>query len=238
MVLCKWKWYNGNTKVGNPNATYTLTNDVTLTSKVNADYASLTVSTTATSNTITAIANAEASSNIVKYEFSKDGGRTWEESDSNIYTFKNLTQGTTYQIYAKITTATGKTVEANREETTSSIIAPTFTQSDVYPLTVKITFPEGCGTTYTCTYQQNNGEIKTVTTKEQDVIFYLEDVNNNYQGSVAATVSDGTNTQRASYTATIKLRAVDLSYDNSKTGMDCVDAQCAIDTIDSMFEES
>ncbi len=229
-------WYNGNTKVGNPNATYTLTNDVTLTSKVNADYASLTVSTTATSNTITAIANAEASSNIVKYEFSKDGGRTWEESDSNIYTFKNLTQGTTYQIYAKITTATGKTVEANREETTSSIIAPTFTQSGVYPITVKITFPEGCGTTYTCTYQKNNGEIKTVTTKEDNATFYLEDVDNKYNGSVLARVTDGTNEANNTHNLKIKLRAIDLSYNNDKTELPCEDAQCALDKLKEMLK--
>ncbi len=201
------------------------------------DSLSVTLSNTHTTNSITAIANVTSVSRVTKYEFSIDGQK-WQESNINTYEFTGLKNNTEYTIMTRITNATGKTATASQKVTTSDIPIPTFTQSGVYPLTVKITFPEGCGTTYTCTYQQNSGEIKTVTTKEQDVIFYLEDVNNNYQGSVAATVSDGTNTQRASHTAKIKLRAVDLSYDNSKTGMDCVDAQCAIDTIDSMFEES
>ena len=62
-------WYNGNNKIGNPNDEYVISDNITLTSKVNEDSASLTVSTRATTNTITAIANANATSTITKYEF-------------------------------------------------------------------------------------------------------------------------------------------------------------------------
>ena len=124
-------WYNGNNKVGNPNDEYTISNNVTLTSKVNEDTATLSVSTRATTNTITAIAGANATSEITKYEFSNDGGRTWEESDTNIYVFEGLTQGTTYEIFARITTKTGKVVTANRSETTLSITTPSFEEEGV-----------------------------------------------------------------------------------------------------------
>ena len=80
------------------------------------------------------------------------------------------------------------------------------------------------------TYRYNRDVARKSKTKE--VLF-------DYHGSVVATVSDGTtaNTESASYQVVIKLRAIDLSYDNTKTGMECVDAQCALDKISQMIKE-
>lgn len=222
-------WYNGNNKIGNPNDEYTISNNVTLTSKVNSDVATLSVSTRATTNTITAIANANATSEITKYEFSSDGGRTWEESNTNIYVFNNLTQGTTYEIMARITTKTGKVVTANRSETTSSIATPTFDEAGVWPKTVTITYPEGCGSSLTCTYQKDSGNTVVVSSETVEVPF-------DYHGSLVANATDGNNNANNTYSVIIKLKAADLSYQNSKTELPCEDAQCALDELKKMLK--
>ena len=222
-------WYNGNNKIGNPNDEYVISDNITLTSKVNEDSASLTVSTRATTNTITAIANANATSTITKYEFSNDGGRTWEESDTNIYVFEHLTQGTTYEIMARITTKTGKVVTANRSETTLSITTPTFKEQGVYPKTVTITYPEGCGTSLTCTYQKDNGNTVVVSSQTVNVDF-------DYHGNIVANATDGNNNANNTYNVVIKLKAADLSYQNEKTELPCEDAQCALDELKKMLK--
>ena len=222
-------WYNGNNKVGNPNTTYTISTNITLNSKVNADTASLSISTKATTNTITVIANANASSKITKYEYSKDGGKTWETSTTNTYIFKNLTQGTSYEIHARITTETGKKVTATSRVTTSTIATPTFKESGIYPKTVTITYPSGCGTTLTCTYQKDNGSLVSVNSQTVDVKF-------DYHGSIVANVTDGNNTANNTYNVRITLRAVDLSYNNDKTKLNCTDAQCALDEIKKLLK--
>ena len=223
-------WYNGNNKVGNPNDEYTISNNVTLTSKVNEDTATLSVSTRATTNTITAIAGANATSEITKYEFSNDGGRTWEESDTNIYVFEGLTQGTTYEIFARITTKTGKVVTANRSETTLSITTPSFEEEGVWPKNVTITYPDGCGSNLTCTYQKDNGNTVIVNSKTIEVPF-------DYHGSVVANATDGNNNANNTYNVVIKLKAADLIYKNEKTELPCEDAQCAIDELKKMLKD-
>ena len=223
-------WYNGNNKVGNPNDEYTISNNVTLTSKVNEDTATLSVSTRATTNTITAIAGANATSEITKYEFSNDGGRTWEESDTNIYVFEGLTQGTTYEIFARITTKTGKVVTANRSETTLSITTPSFEEEGVWPKNVTITYPDGCGSNLTCTYQKDNGNTVIVNSKTIEVPF-------DYHGSVVANATDGNNNANNTYNVVIRLKAADLIYKNEKTELPCEDAQCAIDELKKMLKD-
>lgn len=192
------------------------------------DNLSVTLSDTHTTNSITAIANVTSVSKVTKYEYSINNG-DWITGGINTYTFDKLTQGTEYTIMVRVTNATGKTATATKQVTTSIISKPTFTQAGIYPITVTITYPEGCGSTYTCNYVKDDGTAVEVKTKSVDVSF-------DYHGNIVANVSDGTNNVSASYTVTIKLRAIDLEYDNSETGMECSDAQCAIDTIDDMFE--
>ena len=49
------------------------------------------ISTTSTTNSITVVTSASAASGISKYEYSKDGGKTWENGGTNkTYTFTNL----------------------------------------------------------------------------------------------------------------------------------------------------
>ena len=197
----------------------------------------LTISTTATTRSIRAIANASAASGISKYEYSIDNGSWIDGGTNNIYEFTGLTQGTTHTISVRVTSSVGKTTTTNVTESTTALPNPTFEESGVYPKTVTITTPEGCGTTLTCTYEKTtkypDGTVvdtpQTITATETPVEF-------DYHGSVVVTISDGTNTSSTTYNVTIILKAADLSYDNTNTGMDCVDAQCALDAIKKMLE--
>ena len=116
----------------------------------------------------------------------------------------------------------------SKQVTTLNLTTPTFKQDGIYPIIVTITFPDGCGSSFTCSYQKDNGQEEIVTTKTADVNF-------DNHGSVVAKVSDGTNVLTSTYNARITLRAVDLSYNNSKTGLNCEDAQCAIDEINKII---
>ena len=148
----------------------------------------------------------------------------------NTYRFTGLEQGTSYPISVRVTSSVGKTTTTNVTESTVAMTSPTYTEAGVYPKTVTIHFPEGCADgTLTCTYQKDNGTTETVTSTTAQVSF-------DNHGTIAAYVSDGVSTVNSSYTVTIRLKAADLSYDNTNTGMDCVDAQCALDAIKKMLE--
>lgn len=79
--------------------------------EIDSEDMSLSISTTSTTNSITVVANATADSGIAKYEYSKDGGKTWETSANNTYTFTGLTTATAYDIKVRVTSNIGKTLE-------------------------------------------------------------------------------------------------------------------------------
>ena len=184
-------WYSGSTKVGSAGAKYTVSNNTTLTAEAKADNVTLSISTTNTTNSITVVANATADSGISKYEFSKDGGNSWVNGGTNkTYTFSGLTQGTAYNIQVRVTASSGKTTSTSKSVTTSSLTKPTFnenTNGDVV-----ISYPSGCTNGKTCSYSQNNGNNVTVT--GSTTLSFGAD------GTVVATVTDGTNTVSSTYT--------------------------------------
>ena len=162
------------------------------------DSASISVSTTKTTNSITVSVSANAPSNISKYEYSKDGGKSWVEGSTNLYTFNGLTEGTEYDIMVRVTSGKGKqTTSETTKVTTNTIGIPTFTESEISNgKRVTITYPEGCGSKYTCTYQKDNESSVAVTGTTVNVTF-------TDSGSVVAKVNDGTNTASSSYNVTI-----------------------------------
>ena len=162
------------------------------------DPASISVSTTKTTNSITVSVSASAPSNISKYEYSKDGGNSWVEGSTNLYTFTGLTEGTEYDIMVRVTSGKGKqTTSEITKVTTNTIGIPTFTESEISNgKRVTITYPEGCGSKYTCTYQKDNESFVAVTGTTVNVTF-------TDSGSVVAKVSDGTNTASSSYNVTV-----------------------------------
>ena len=76
-------------------------NDVTTNLLQNGDYYELTVNATATANV----------DEIAKYYYSKDGGKIYEESTSNSYTFRNLEASTAYPIAVYATDTNGNKSE-------------------------------------------------------------------------------------------------------------------------------
>ena len=177
------------------------------------DSASISVSTTKTTNSITVSVSANAPSNISKYEYSKDGGKSWVEGSTNLYTFNGLTEGTEYDIMVRVTSGKGKqTTSETTKVTTNTIGIPTFTESEISNgKRVTITYPEGCGSKYTCTYQKDNENSVTVTSTTVNVTF-------TDSGSVVAKVSDGTNTASSSYNVQVGASIGGISVPTVETG--------------------
>lgn len=73
------------------------------------------------------------------------------------------------------------------DESTTDPLAPTVSETGGERNTVTITYPEGCGSTYTCTYVKDGGRSQTVNKTTQDVIYTAN-------GTLTATVQeqDGT----------------------------------------------
>ena len=87
--------------------------------------------------------------------------------------------------------------QINQGTSTSNLEKPTFRESETSNgKTVTITYPSGCGSTLTCSYQKDNGSVVNVTSATVNVSFTAS-------GSLVATVPDGTNTVSSSYTVTI-----------------------------------
>ena len=186
------------------------------------------VSTSSTTNSITIVATAsDSESSITKYEYSIDNGSSWiDGGTNNFYTFTGLTQNTNYNVKVKVTNEAGLVGESTTYAvTTNTLNAPTFSEEGVLPKTIIINYPEGEGLTYE--YQVNDGDWIEAT-QNQEVEF-------NEPGTLVARVSDGVNTETATHSVVIKLKAEHLSYDNGKTSLPCEDVQCAIDKISDLL---
>ena len=169
---------------------------------------------TSTTNSIIVVAKASATSGISKYEYSKDDGSTWIESDNNTYTFTDLTLETSYNIKVRVTSNLKKqAISDSTTVSTDSIIKPTFTESGTLEKTIEITYPSGCGSTYTCTYQKDNETEVTVTSTTASVSF-TED------GSLVAKVSDGTNIVSSSYSVKVDTNGSKLCTNYTVTSGD------------------
>lgn len=222
-------WYNGQSKIGTEGTKYTITDNVTLTANAVVDQMSVTLSSTVTTNSITVVANATATSGISKYEYSIDDGSHWVDGGTeNTHTFEGLTQETDYNLMVRVTSASGLQQTANGTAKTATIPTATFTEEGVYPKTVHAALPEGCGSTYTCSYVKDDAEPVTVTGTTADVSF-------DNHGSLVVYISDGVTTVSSTYNVKIKLTASDLSYENTQTQLPCEDAQCALDELKKML---
>ena len=154
------------------------------------DISSLEVSTSKTTSSITVIASSNAASEITKYEFSNDDGETWvDNGTNNTYQFTNLTHDTNYPIKVRVTFTNNVTKAESVNVKTSSIGVPTFNKSGN---DVTITYPLGCGSTYTCAYIKDNENPVTVTSTTSTINFVGT-------GNLVATVSDGNNEVSSSF---------------------------------------
>ena len=150
------------------------------------DPATIEVSTSKTSNSITVVASATAESGIEKYEYQINGGQ-WIESTENIYTFTGLEQDTEYTIKVRVTSKVGKqTTSTEVTVTTNAIENPTFEEIEKETeKEVTIIYPEGCGDNLTCSYQKDEGEWIETTDANTKITF-------TESGIVIPKESDGT----------------------------------------------
>ncbi|MFR8269196.1 MAG: glycine-rich protein, partial [Oscillospiraceae bacterium] len=171
------------------------------------------VSTSKTTNSITAGATATALSGISKYEYSKDNGATWvANGTSNTYTFNGLTHNTSYNIKVRVTSGTGKqAISETVTVLTDTIPLSTFAEMGTSTKNVTITYPSGCGSTYTCSYSKNGGADVKITSTSATVSF-SED------GTVVSKVTDGNNITYSSYSVMVIYTMDDLKKQAVTTG--------------------
>ena len=128
-----------------------------------------------------------------------------------------------YPIKARVTSGVGMTnISSTVPTSLKSITAPTFASTlTVNSKNVTITYPSGCGTSYTCSYSKDNGSFVTVTSNPT---ISFTDV-----GTLVAKVTDGTNTVSSSYS--VSYVAKELGYDNTKSGLSSSNVQSALNEI-------
>ena len=165
---------------------------VTQSNNCEAVATNLSLNTLTNSRSITLVANAD--NDVLNYSFSNDNGETWVDTNSNVYTFDDLNVNSIYNTQIRANLSNGQSKIVSKVVTTSSLEKPSFKENRNI---VTITYPEGCGSTLTCTYQKDNGNIINVTSSKVDIKFTKN-------GSIVANVSDGTNTVSSSYTVYMK----------------------------------
>ena len=122
------------------------------------------VNTTKTTNSVTLTVTVEAGENpIATYYFSMDGGNSYQESNTNTYTFSNLDNGTTYTFQVYVVDTEG--YESNEEVievTTDNYVNPvvnsvTATNVTNNAITVSVSASAGTNAIGTYMYSINNG---------------------------------------------------------------------------------
>ncbi|MFR2585363.1 MAG: InlB B-repeat-containing protein [Bacilli bacterium] len=157
------------------------------------------VSASKTTNSITAVATASATSGITKYEFSKDNGSTWiDNGTSNTYTFTGLKHNSIYSIKVMVTSGVGLNNTGSIDTGTNKIDAPTYEISpsgEMWSQSKTLTVTAAC-TDCTNTYSIDNGETW--------IEFPSNPFKLKYQvsGKILGKSSDGTNTVSSSFVIT------------------------------------
>ena len=209
---------------------------------------SFTETHTTRSITVTA-SGTDAQSGIYGYQFSSDGGSTWSPiqvaqssgdctENSCKYTFHNLVYGETGQYTIKVKAINGtypnnlSTDSMAATESNPSIVGITEVCTPTYSISPsgwahskEVTISKGSGCDGTLQYSLDGG---------YNFVDYSTPVTFTANGTIIARLTDGLNYKDGSTQTVTQIyiaRAVNLSYDNSLTGLDCSDAQCAIDAI-------
>ncbi len=161
------------------------------------------VQTTKTTNSITLTVTVEAGENpVATYYFSIDGGRGYQESNTNTYTFSNLDYGTTYtiQIYA-VDTLGYESNEEVIEVTTDNYVNPvvnsvTATNVENDSITVSVSASAGTNAIQTYHYSINNGAY----TSSSSNTYTFSGLNSGTNYSIRVYVTDTTGVESNVYT--------------------------------------
>ena len=126
------------------------------------------VQATKTTNSVTLTVTVDAGENpVATYYFSMDGGRSYQTSNTNSYTFSNLDYGTayTFQVYA-VDTEGYESNEETIEVTTDNYVNPvvnsvTATNVSIDSITVSVSASAGTNNIQTYYYSINNGSYQS-----------------------------------------------------------------------------
>ena len=126
------------------------------------------VQATKTTNSVTLTVTVDAGENpVATYYFSMDGGRSYQTSNTNSYTFSNLDYGTayTFQVYA-VDTEGYESNEETIEVTTDNYVNPvvnsvTATNVSNDSITVSVSASAGTNNIQTYYYSINNGSYQS-----------------------------------------------------------------------------
>ena len=150
------------------------------------------VSTSSTTNSITVVVSAhDDETAITKYEFAINDGEYIDNGNNNVYTFEGLTAETLYKIKVRVTNTLdlqSDTQNSQSDATTKQLQVPTFEESNQGE--VKINYPAGCGSTYTCSYIKDGGQ--EVTVSANPTVYFGK------SGNVIAKITDGINSATSS----------------------------------------
>ena len=159
------------------------------------------ISTSSTINSITLVTTAtEEDGEIDTYEYSINDGNWIKISGTNSYTFTGLKSNTEYSIKVRVRNKGNTYSEQTVTVTTKQLNKPTFVESETGTgKTITIIYPEGEGLTYE--YQKDSGNWTTASQKQE--VEFTE------SGTLVAKVSDGTNSESATYTVELPQAGVE-----------------------------
>lgn len=126
------------------------------------------------------------------------------------YTEGGTTEVSTQQLVDYIEANAVNIPVADNNKTSSDNLVPTIEQSNEVPGLVTITFPEGCGSDYTCTYKKDNGKSVKVTETIRQVTFTKN-------GTISATVKEKDGTTHKTNKITIDTQASATTNDQTPT---------------------
>lgn len=150
-----------------------------------------------TSNAIQLIVTAyDDESDIVRYEYSKDNGKTFVKSSSNTYTFHNLTHDTAFPMVVKVFNGAGMSSTKKLTVRTLKIDPPTYTsEPDLATWSKKkdvtIHYPTLRQDNFIYEYRKDHGSWQNVPVGNTKVVTFTAN------GTLEARVRDGYNTVAA-----------------------------------------
>lgn len=150
-----------------------------------------------TSNAIQLIVTAyDDESDIVRYEYSKDNGKTFVKSSSNTYTFHNLTHDTAFPMVVKVFNGAGMSSTKKLTVRTLKIDPPTYTsEPDLATWSKKkdvtIHYPTSRQDNFIYEYRKDHGSWQNVPVGNTKVVTFTAN------GTLEARVRDGYNTVAA-----------------------------------------
>ena len=185
------------------------------------------VQTTKTTNSITLTVTVEAGENpVATYYFSIDGGRSYQESNTNTYTFSNLDYGTTYtiQVYA-VDSAGYESNEEVIEVTTDNYVNPVVnsvtTSVSNNSITVSVLATTGTNAIQTYYYSINNGAYVSSTSNT----YTFSGLNSGTSYSIRVYVTDTNGVDSNVYTINAETESLTYICDSETNLATCIKSQ-------------